>query len=333
MPDPQRADPQLPALHLSVVVAVRGNPRELPGLLTALHAQQELPAHSIEVLIVDNHDSPCPALATIAGDQPAPGVPVPSPVGSVVVLHEPRVGLSRARNRGIRCAHSRYVLITDPDARPSPTWAARMVEALETTNAYCVGGRVEPHHTGPTPAHLSPDIAALFTPPAWPSTVEVLRDPYWLVGCSLGIRTEPLPVFDEAFGVRGRRALTCEDLEFVARCQRDALAVVIAPGAVLSRAIHPSDLTPRALLRRGFGHGVAMTRLTAAHPDIAVLDSYHLSRIRRLWKTDRMGALVAAARIAGRLAERIRQTLDIRADAIRAGTPRPPHRAQNQDRT
>lgn len=288
---------------VSVVVAVRGNPEALAGLLGALGQQGGLPAGGLEVVVVDNHVHPDPDVAAIARNTARGAGP------AVVVVHEPRPGLSRARNRGLRQARGGVVLITDPDARPEPMWAALLVEALEVSGAYCAGGRVLPRYTGLVPTDLDPEIAKLFAPPAWPVHVAPVAEPYWLAGCNLAVRRHPLPVFYEALGTRGRRKTTCEDLEFVARCQRDGLPVVIAPDAVVHRAVHPSDLTPWALVRRGFAHGVSIARLTALHPGLVIIDSYQLRHVLERWRQDRVSALVAAARIVGRGVERSRRVL------------------------
>lgn len=86
-------------LRVSVVVAVHGNVAALPGLVAAV-AAQDVGSGDVEVVVVDNHARPR----------------VPAWDGSVAgrVVHEPRPGLSRARNAGIRAASGDYLLVTDP---------------------------------------------------------------------------------------------------------------------------------------------------------------------------------------------------------------------------
>lgn len=136
-----------------------------------------------------------------------------------------------------------------------------------------------------------------------------MAGPYWLAGCNLAVRRHPLPVFCEALGACGRRKSTCEDLEFVARAQREGLAVVVVPDAVVHRAVHPADLTVVGLLRRGFAHGSSVARLTALHPELVIFDNYGWDHVLQRWRQDRVSALVAAARILGRAVGRARQVL------------------------
>jgi cellulose synthase/poly-beta-1,6-N-acetylglucosamine synthase-like glycosyltransferase len=281
---------------VSVVVAVRGNVSALAGLLAALE-EQDFSA-GLEVVVVDNHTS-----------ARVPEGLLGSTIAHVVV-HEPRAGLSRARNAGIRSARGEFIAITDPDSRPDRGWVRQLVEALERTKAYCAGGRVEPRFTallsGSAPWRVR-EVLRLFVPSVWPGEVVGLEAPYWLVGCNLMFRRDPLPYFDDWLGVRGPRHLSCEDLEVVVRAQRDGLTVVVAPDAVVHRAIHPADVQSGALLRRAFWHGVSVARLVVLHPCAEIYDSDRFRDVIGLLRPDRWRwGMVEVARIAGVRAERIR---------------------------
>ncbi len=270
----------------SIVIAVRGNIPHLIGLLRRLAAQDH--AGPLEVVVVDNHRQPrIPSKLLVEFGL------------SGTVVHEPRAGLSRARNTGIRHVTGEFVLFTDPDARPTRGWVRCLVGALVSTGAYCAGGRVEPRAPEIT-ARWEPGIAQFFLPPAWPERTCWLREPYWLLGCNLATRSEPRPVFDEQLGVRPRWHLSCEDLDLVARAEHAGLGVVVAPDAVVHRAIHAADVRLHRLVLRGFGHGISIARLRRRHPGAAVYDS---ARVRELlgsvprghWRT----AAAHLARICG----------------------------------
>lgn len=285
-------------MQVSIVVAVRGNTGALGGLATAIRAQ-DYPIGDLELVVVDNH--PAPVLP------PGPYRLGPMPCR---VVHETRPGLSGARNAGIRQARGEIVLITDPDARPEPDWARRMAAALEATGAYCAGGKVVPYFTDGAAADVPADVLQLFVPPTWPQVTTELTAPYWAVGCNLAIRRSPLPQFDTRLGVTGRRHLSCEELEFTVRAQHSGHLVVVAPDAVVHRAIHPADLTAAAVWGRALWHGVSVARLLAIHPGADIYDSYRLrdalapARLRS--RTGRRGAVVDVARVVGLRAERFR---------------------------
>ncbi|SFE08810.1 Glycosyltransferase, GT2 family [Actinopolyspora alba] len=281
----------------NIVVAVRGNHRELAGLLRHIAAQDF--TGRIEVILVDNHRR----------RRISPSVLVEAGLAGTVV-HEPRPGLSRARNTGVEHVTGEFVLFTDPDSRPHPGWASALIRALTETGAYCAGGRVVPRFVGfSEPPALEPGLAQFFVPPDWPSEPCELRPPFWLVGCNLATRSMPRPVFDERLGVRPWRHLSCEDLELTVRTEHAGLGVVVAPDAIARRAIHAADVRLPRLLARGFWHGVSVARLRRRHPRAVIYDSVRLSDVlgavpREHWRT----VATHLARITGWRLETLRPT-------------------------
>lgn len=292
-PDPNSIDRDCP--FVSVVVAVRGNAALLPGLLRCL-AGQAFPTGHMEVVLVDNHARPVLSEALL---EPA-GVPG-------VVVSEPQAGLSRARNAGIRHARGEYLVFTDPDSRPETTWILHLVTALRDTDAYCAGGRLIARYTGPGRPRWDDGVRQLFVPPSWPERTSRLQAPYWLAGCNLAVRRDPLPVFNEHLGACGRRHLSCEDLELVIRAQHEGNTVIVVPEAVVHRAIHPTDLRLTAVLARAFWHGVSIARLCRQHPAAEIYDSSHLRHALPVLFSSRWRAgLAGIARVLGLRSESAR---------------------------
>lgn len=62
----------------------------------------------------------------------------------LVYVHEPRQGLSRARNAGLRAAAGQLILFTDDDVRPYPEWIATYWAAFQSKpQGYYFGGPIE----------------------------------------------------------------------------------------------------------------------------------------------------------------------------------------------
>jgi GT2 family glycosyltransferase len=108
---PAGADPAA----LAVIVCTRDRPQALARCHEALRAQRLPPG---EVLVVDN-----------ARDGSARAVAEAHP--GVRWLHEPRPGLSVARNAGLRGCTLPLVAFTDDDTRAHPNWTAELVDAFE----------------------------------------------------------------------------------------------------------------------------------------------------------------------------------------------------------
>jgi len=116
------------AADLSVIVCTRDRPEALASCLSALVSQRRPPG---EILVVDNS----------AGRTAEPACRNFPQVGYV---HEPRPGLSRARNAGIAASTRPLVAFTDDDVEVHSGWAAEIVRAFDSSEVNSVTGLVVP---------------------------------------------------------------------------------------------------------------------------------------------------------------------------------------------
>ena len=107
LPSPERSE-----IALSAVICTYNRYDLLPAAIESL-VNQNLPADSFEVIVVDN--SPDQASAVRFGQRYAG-------LSNLTYLVEPKPGLSNARNRGTAAARGRVVAFIDDDARVMWRW-------------------------------------------------------------------------------------------------------------------------------------------------------------------------------------------------------------------
>ena len=121
----------LPAhIPVSVVIATYDRPDDLRNCLRCL-TQQDSP-RSLEIIVVDNHPA--------SGATPSVATEFPG----VVLLNEPRQGLSCARNRGFRASHGSIVVTTDDDVTMPPNWLEKLLSPFVQYDVMAVTGNVLP---------------------------------------------------------------------------------------------------------------------------------------------------------------------------------------------
>src|SRR5262249_20791020 len=110
-------------------------PELLKCCLAALAAQVIPEGVDLTLVIADNEPSPNNRQAV---EEFAATCPFP-----VVYVHEPRRGISRARNALLRACEGRFdwIAMTDDDCKPTPTWVADMLAAAQRHGADVVRGR------------------------------------------------------------------------------------------------------------------------------------------------------------------------------------------------
>jgi GT2 family glycosyltransferase len=262
----------------------------------AAYAQAQ--ACDAEVLVVDNASAAeaATALAALAADL--------GPRLSVV--REATLGLSAARNRGLREAAGRVVVFLDDDAVPHPDWLAALLAGYEHPSVVCVGGPVRLAFPGAAPSWLTPPLLAAYSAfdlGPEPRRLRYRRDDY-PYGANISFLAEAARAaggFSSAVGPRGRRALVHDETDLCYRLDHAGGEIHYAPGAVVDHHVLPERLSPRWVLERhALGGRSAATFVLRNRPVTSALWRvwwrYRRALARRPY---RLGEPVDPARLAG----------------------------------
>jgi glucosyl-dolichyl phosphate glucuronosyltransferase len=240
------------APRLSVVVCTYDRPERMRACLESL-LRQNVDGGEYEVVVVDN-----------GGEEFRFAGPVRSV--DVRILREPRPGLSRARNAGLRAARGEIVAYVDDDVEVAPEWAARLLDAFRrlAPEPACVGGRVEPIWEAQPPEWLSDEFARMLSLVDWSETARFLEPSEWAAGCNVAFTRDLLARvggFDERLGRVGGRLLSMEETLVQAKIREIGHRIYYDPAVVVGHRIPAERLTKRWFLRRAYWNGVSHARL------------------------------------------------------------------------
>lgn len=120
-------------MDVSVVICTRNRAERLHEMLAKLH-DLKAPGLTWELILVDNNsrDATLGILKEFCLNFPVP----------TQVIHEPKDGLSNARNAGWRAARGKIVSFTDDDCYPQDDWLVSIVQSFRESDAAYIGGRV-----------------------------------------------------------------------------------------------------------------------------------------------------------------------------------------------
>ncbi|MDQ1387937.1 MAG: hypothetical protein QOF56_1391 [Acidobacteriaceae bacterium] len=113
----------------SVIICTRNRPAVLRNCLASLRTLSPQPH---EIIVVDN-DPSSNLTARVVADFP-----------EVRYIAEPRVGLSAARNAGVRNATGEIIAFTDDDVIVHPAWIGAILRGFENLNIMALTGAVLP---------------------------------------------------------------------------------------------------------------------------------------------------------------------------------------------
>jgi len=228
----------------------------LPTLVASLADPGAAPVS--EVLIVDN-----------ASNDETPRVlrELTTRFPSVRAVREPELGLSHARNRGLREATGDIICWTDDDALVAPGWAASLSEPFRDDGVVATGGPIRlawPH--GRPPRWVSSRSMVLYSEldlGCSPRSIDYPSSPW---GANFALRRrEALAAggFRADLGRRGRRLGGSEETELIRRLSGLGREVRWVPAASVTQVLDDERVRRSWLVRRGFWQGWSEARVRA----------------------------------------------------------------------
>jgi len=273
--------------RVSIILATCDRPQELRRCLASLTSLSH--SHELEVLVVDNRPA-VKATAEVVAEFP-----------SVVLVPEPRQGLSYARNAGFVRARGDIIVCTDDDVVFAPDWLDRLVEPFDRNDIDIVCGNVLPLaldtesqiqfelYGGLGRGYEVKEVDQSWFFERWSRAVET-----WMLGATANtafraslLRDPDVGLFEEALGP-GVPSGVGEDTYFFYRALRHGYRLRYEPSAVVW---HEHRRAPEALKRQllAYSKGHVAYHLHTllndgdfrALPHLGRVASWHASRLSR----------------------------------------------------
>jgi glycosyltransferase involved in cell wall biosynthesis len=243
-------------LSISVVICTRNRISYLRSAVNSVILQASN-SPLAEVIVVDNGstDSTADFVRSLCPTFP-----------NVKYIFEPSLGLSHARNSGLRAAQGQYIAFLDDDAVAEDGWLSQIPIAFETGGGdiACVGGKIEPIWGKPRPTWLHDDLLGYVS--AFDYFPVPVRMPEnigpW--GCNVVFRRDVLRRlggFSTALGRKG--ALLLSNVEFVVYRQLRELgfSIYYDPKICVRHWVNVDRLSKAWFKRRAYWQGVSDSML------------------------------------------------------------------------
>ncbi|HEY3812814.1 MAG TPA: glycosyltransferase family 2 protein [Caulobacteraceae bacterium] len=230
------------SMRVSIVIPTQRRPEPLERALRSAFAQAGVDPQTVEVVVADN--DAVPSARTLVERLDAA-----SPFG-VRYVHEPRAGVSNARNAAMGVATGEFVAFLDDDEEAPSGWLTALLETQAQFNADVVFGPVEARLPASVTAHR-PYLAHFFSR-LGPAEACVLDHAY---GCGDSlVRVAALPDRARPFDPLSNEIGGEDDVLFSA--MRDAGAVFAwSPSARVYEDPATDRLSLRYTLPRAFAFG------------------------------------------------------------------------------
>jgi glycosyltransferase involved in cell wall biosynthesis len=244
------------SLTFSIILCSRNRSQLLAEALPSMLAL-DYPKDAFELILVDNAstDDTRDVMERFAREASF----------SVRIVVETRLGLSAARNRGIRESRGRLLFFTDDDQLVDPAVLREHERVADTFGSRVQQGNIELLFPEGQPRWLRGELATVLGKtrdvPEGPADID-------LYGGNLMFRRD---VFDELAAFRedlGKgQAGYSEDIEITRRLKERGERIVYAPTARIYHVIHPDRATPgffrRNSLEKGLSDGLILDPRTS----------------------------------------------------------------------
>lgn len=239
-------------LRISVVISTHNRARFLGDCLISL-CEQDLPPDAYEICVVNN-------LCTDATPEVVKKIAEHFPSHSLYMVNEPKLGLSNARNCGIRETHAPLIAFGDDDATMPPDWLTRIIARFDEFGPEVgkVGGEIEPVWGAPRPSWLSDKMLPMLTASSGLGKEAKFSD-YPIVECNCCYSRAALEAvggFPAHLGRIGKSLLSNDHvIDWMIRAS--GFKLFYDPAITLKHFIHADRLTPKWFRRRYFWQGIS----------------------------------------------------------------------------
>lgn len=233
---------------ISVVVATFNRAPVLKDMIRSFYEQPGLGSIPFEFVVVDNNSSDNTPEVT-RGFEHHPGFRY---------LHEPRQGLSFARNRGINETQGDIVAFLDDDVLVDPNWLVQMQRSFDETGAQAVGGRSLLLFEDAPPEWMGPDFRLYLSEVDLGDTRRDAGIGVRLFGLNLAMKRDMIlrfGGFDETLGRAGTALLSGEERALLQKNYLAGGKNIYEPSAVVQHRIDARRVQWEYFLRLAIGTG------------------------------------------------------------------------------
>jgi glycosyltransferase involved in cell wall biosynthesis len=237
-------------MQLSVIVCTRNRSHAVIGCLDSIaRALKNASPIQAEIVVVDNGSSDDTAVVINKWRE--------SSEFPVRIVFEPRKGLSRSRNCGIRASQGLLLAFTDDDCRLSPDYVKKLLfYDAEDSVPVLRGGRVELGDTRDLP--LSIKTTPSFVQRSFRLDSARREDiSNTLIGCNMTMRrkiTEWLGPFDERFGA-GSSFPAGDETDYIFRAYLAGIAIEYVPDMTVYHFHGRREIAEGQALMRNYSIG------------------------------------------------------------------------------
>jgi len=268
---------------VSVIIPTFSHAGRDQALTRLVKDVREKGGDNLDIIVVDNGCS----LSNTAFEE----------VSRVQVVKVPVIGLSRARNAGIKHAKKDILIFVDDDVVLEDNFFEKLLSVYEEKrDVLCVGCQVkldqESRDLLASKKWLSSYFLRFILPPVYPAVLSSIKPPFYIIGACMSFRKDAFTLygyFNNLLGRRGTKLLSGEDTDFVARIPSSQ--VYIQPHAIVATKLENKRAKRLFFVRRIYWQAVTDALLARVNGIDSLYDRGELTAFREVLKHSLLAAM------------------------------------------
>jgi len=234
-------------IKISVIICTYNRAKYLEKAIESI-LNQSLPKKDYEILVIDN--------GSIDNTHE-----VCNKFKRIKYIYEPKQGLSKARNTGLKAAKGKYVAFIDDDAIASKNWLKNIISDFENSKANigCVCGKVDLIWESKRPNWFSDNFLTDVTALDWSKSPIILNENQWFVGTNMAFPKKVLEEFkfNINLGRTGKSLLSGEETYLRDQLEKKEYLSYYNPKVSVKHLVPKSRLNKSWFRKRYWWQGIS----------------------------------------------------------------------------
>ncbi|MCC6081345.1 hypothetical protein COC60_06190 [Bacillus thuringiensis] len=173
---------------------------------------------------------------------------------NVRYIREEKVGLSYARNRGIKEANGTIIAFIDDDVKVNENYIKYIIDFFnENSTEVCISGKVIPVWDFEKPEWFVSDFASIIGETTYGETVCTLKFREYPIGCNMIFKKNifnKVGLFNTELGIQGDKLYLGEEVDICDRILKLGKKIYYLPNAFVYHKVHQNKVDQTYILNR-----------------------------------------------------------------------------------
>ena len=268
-------------MDFSIIIATKDRGKEIDLTFDSLLSLKKN-NYQYEIIIIDNRSSKENKELLLDIQKKNPNL--------IKYIREDKIGLSNARNRGIKESSGEIIAFVDDDAIIPPHWMVNILNHFKlNSSAYVIGSKVIAQFTSPPPSWLTKELEVYISSFDKGEESFIMKYNEYPRGVNMAFRKDAFikaGIFLDCFGRKGKSLMSYEEIEICYRIEKLGYNIVYIPNAEVYHLIRGNRLNDEWFIERHYWQGRSEGLFEIIHYGRKHIRDHFLTHLKNMYSKE-----------------------------------------------